>query len=62
MVVISGNTGSAPLIGSKVIQDRVSDESVWIKEGPRIRPTPEPNQSCVRSEADQTLEWSETAP
>jgi len=28
MVVVSGNTGSAPLIGSEVIRDRASDRSV----------------------------------
>jgi len=62
MVVVSGNTGSAPLIGSKVIWDRSSDGSVWREKGPQIRPTPEPDQSCVQSEADKTLEWSEKAP
>jgi len=34
MVVVSGNTGSAPLIDSKVIRDRASDGSVWSEEGP----------------------------
>ena len=29
MVVVSRNTGSAPLIGSTVIRDRVSDRSIW---------------------------------
>jgi len=29
MVPVSGNTGTAPLIGSKVIWDRASDRSVW---------------------------------
>ena len=52
MVVVSGNTGSAPLIGPKVIGDHASDGSVWSAKGPRMRPTPEPDQSCVRSEAD----------
>jgi len=54
MVVVSRNTGSAPLIGSKVILDRAS--------APRIRPTPGPDQSCIQSEADRTPEWSEKAP
>jgi len=36
MVVVSRNTGSAPLIGSKVIRDRASDGSVWSEKGPRI--------------------------
>jgi len=36
MVVVSGNTGSAPLIGSKVIRDRATDGSVWSETGPRI--------------------------
>jgi len=54
MVVVSGNTGSAPLIGPKVIGDHASDGSVWSAKGPRMRPTPEPDQSCVRSEADRT--------
>jgi len=51
-----------PLIGSKVIRDRASDGSVWSEKSLRIRPTPESDQSCVRSEADQTPEWSEKAP
>ena len=62
MVVVSGNTGSAPLVGSKIIRDRASDVSVWSENGPRIRPTPEPDQSCNQSEADRTPEWSEKAP
>jgi len=49
MVVVSGNIGSAPLIGSKVIRDGASDGSVWREKGPRIRHTPESDQSCVRS-------------
>ena len=36
MVVLFGNTGSVPLIGSKVIQDRTSHGSVWSEKGPRI--------------------------
>jgi len=62
MVVNSGNPGSAPLIGSKVIRDRASNGSVWSEKGPRIRPTPEPDQSCVQSKAGQMPEWSEKAP
>jgi len=53
--LVSRNTGSTPLIGSKVIRDRASDGSVWSEKGPRISPTPEPDQSCVRSEVDQML-------
>jgi len=34
MVAVSGNTGLAPLIGSNVIRDRASDESVWREKGP----------------------------
>jgi len=62
MVVVAGNTGSAPLIGSKVIRDRASDGSVWSEKGPRIPSTPQPDQSCVRSEVDQMPEWSAKAP
>jgi len=36
MVVVTGNKGSAPLIGSEVIRDRASDGSVWSEKGPRI--------------------------
>jgi len=36
MFVVSGNRGSAPLIGSKVIRDRAADGSVWSEKGPRI--------------------------
>jgi len=36
MVVISGNTGAAPLIASEVILDRASDVSVGSEKGPRI--------------------------
>jgi len=36
MVVVSGNTGSAPLIGFKVIRDRASDGSVWSEKGSGI--------------------------
>jgi len=32
------------------------------EKGPRIGPMPESDQSCVRSEADQTPDWSEKAP
>ena len=62
MVVVSGNTGSAPLIGSTVIRDRACDGSVWSEKGPRIHPTPEPDQSCVQSEVDKMPEWSRKAP
>jgi len=64
MVVVSGNTGSAPLIGSKIIRDRGSGGSVWRgpAKGPQIRPKSEPDQSFVWSEADRTPEWSEKAP
>jgi len=44
MVVVSGNTGSAPLIGYKVIRYRASDGSVWSEKGPRIQ-GPMPNQT-----------------
>jgi len=60
--VVSRNTGSVPLIGSEVIRERASGKSVWSKKGSRICPTLEPEQSCIRSEADQTPEWSEKAP
>jgi len=48
MVVVSGNTGSAPLIGSKVIRDRASDGSVWNEKGSRIQ-GPTPNQTQTAS-------------
>jgi len=32
MVTVSGNTGSAPSIGSRVIWIRVSDESIWSEQ------------------------------
>ena len=56
MVVVSGKAGSALLIGSKVIRDRASDGTVWSEKGPRIRPTPEPYQSCVRGGPDARME------
>jgi len=42
MVAVSGNTGSAPLFGSKPIWDSATDESVWSEKGPR---PPTPNQT-----------------
>jgi len=33
MVFVSGNTGSAPLIDSKVIRDRAYNRSVWNENG-----------------------------
>jgi len=33
MVVVSGNTGLAQLIGSKIIRDRVSVGSIWSEKG-----------------------------
>ena len=56
MVVVSGNTGSAPLIGSKVVRDRVPNRSVWSEKGPRIRPTPEPDLRPVRGGPDARME------
>jgi len=47
---------SAPLIGSKVIRDRASDGFVWSEKGPRISPTPEPDQCPVRGEPDARME------
>jgi len=37
MVAVSGNTGSAPLIGSKVIWDRLSNGSVRSEKGSKAR-------------------------
>jgi len=55
MVVVSRNTGSAPLIGSKAIQDRASDGSVWSEKGPRnLRSDAKSDAKCVRSETDRT--------
>jgi len=56
MVAVSGNTGSAPLIGSKVIRDRAFGGSIWSENGTRMRPTPETDQFCVRSEVNQMPE------
>jgi len=55
MVAVSGNTGSTPLIGSKVIRDRASDGFVWSEKGsldPRSDAKSDAN--CVRSETDRT--------
>jgi len=43
---VSGNTGPALLIGSKVIQDRSPDESVWNEKIPQIQ--------CLRPDQTQT--------
>ena len=51
MVAVSGNTGSAPLIGSKVIWEHTSGGSVWSEKGPGIQgPTRNQTQtaSCPR--------------
>ena len=37
MVAVSGHTGSAPIIGSKLIRGRGSDGSVWSERGLRIQ-------------------------
>jgi len=39
MVAVSGNTGSAPLIGSKVIRDHASTDLFRVKRGlgPKVR-------------------------
>ena len=47
-IAVSGNTGSAPLISSKVICDRASDGSVWSEKGPRIQGS-KPNQTQTAS-------------
>jgi len=36
MIVVSGNTRSAPLVDFKIIRDGETDESVWSEKGPRI--------------------------
>jgi len=48
MVAVSGNTGSAPLIGPrKVIRDRASNGSVWSEKGPPIQgPTQNQTQTA----------------
>ena len=54
MVAVSGNTSSAPLIGSKDIQDRVSDGSVWSEKGPSDpRSDAKSDTNCVWSEPDR---------
>ena len=56
MVAVSGNTGSAPLIGSKVIRDRVSNESVWSEKGSSDpRPDAKSDANCVRPR--HQMEW-----
>jgi len=54
MATVSGNTGSEPLIGSKVIRDRGSDESIWSEKG-SLNPSSDAKSdiNCVRSESDR---------
>jgi len=62
MIAVSENTGSAPLIDSSVIRDRVSDGSIWREKGsldPRFdtklrKPRPDRGGSDTR--------WSEKVP
>jgi len=53
MVVVSGSTGSAPLLGFKGIRDRASDGSVWSDKGPWI-PGPTLNQTQTASGPSRT--------
>jgi len=52
MVAVSGNTGSAPLIGSEVIRDRESNGSIWSEKG-----TSDPRSDA---KSDVIYIWSET--
>ena len=54
-VVISGNNGSAPLIGSEDNQDRASDGSVWSEKEPRIHGPMRPNARCEDCEEENRL-------
>jgi len=48
-------TGSVPLIGSNVIQDRASDEPMWSERGSSDpRSDTKWDASCTQSEADRT--------
>jgi len=52
-IAVSGNTGLAPLIGSKLVSDRALDGSVWREKGfsdPKSDTKPDAN--CIRTEAD----------
>jgi len=49
MAAVSGNTGSAPLIGSKVIWDRESNSFVWNETRPL---DPRLDTRCVGFEVD----------
>ena len=52
MVAISGYTGSAPLVGSKVIWDRASGGSIWSEQGSSDpRSNVKSSANCVWSEA-----------
>jgi len=54
MVDVSRNTGSAPLIGSKVIRDRAPGGSVWRKKGSSDpRSDAKSDANCVRSAAER---------
>jgi len=48
MIAVSGTTGLASLIGSKLIWNRASNGSVWSEKGPRIQ-GPTPNQMHTAS-------------
>jgi len=55
MVGVFGNTGSALLIGSKVIRDRASVRSIWSEKGSSDpQSDTKSDANCVWSEADRT--------
>jgi len=59
---VSGNTGLAPLIGSKVIRAQMVDGSIWSARGPRIQ-CPTPNQTRTASgprRTERLMEWKGT--
>jgi len=62
MAVFSRNTGSAALIGSKVIRDRASDGSVWSEMGlgSKVRCQIRRKLRLVRGGLD--VRWSEKVP
>ena len=54
MVAVSGNAGSTPLIGSKVIRDHASNGSVWSgKVSLDSRSDGKSGPNSVRSEVDR---------
>ena len=53
MVAVSGNTGSAPLVGLNVIWGHASDGSIWSEKVSSIQ-GPTPNQAQTASDPRRT--------